>query len=731
MRYAAANKSLALTAKLKQGFVNKVKFQILDASGAQVHESPEKDLVDGKAAWEWTPNTEEFKALADTDDFVEVSVRVFWLNPDGSGSGGYIYLDQVTVFRDQITVKISDEQGQAVKSALVRLVVHRPGVLTPSQKTPEAPANDQGEVTFKDLEYWTSITVVVSGAWVLKTATAPWTTGKEKGLNREVVVVPKTYKAMFKEIARSGETEFAPIPEIGGKRIQFVNFDKEQAAPHPLPQGDAKQYYGHLIDLKVGPMETPKEFAGYPIFVKFEAATTNGRRNHPKPALSGQGKEADATGVLELRLDADGTAICTVELGYAGGDLFTLKICSHKDLSGTVDETLQIESWRKLFYELIAPNAMTPALDGDDFVADVRDRIKKVLDPVFVKYERSKAHVFGDDAVQVRSQLQAPAFFGRTDPRPLYLGSSYTREPKGKSLTSQAHTVLIYLFDYLFDAKFRPALQQPVMKTLEQEIPASGGLRGFLNDLEAALPAWVGAGVKHLVNNNQIRWEAVVTDPAIYQNRHPGLDPQGKPLAGTLHHSCVSAITHTKVKITLPTNAPPGTIVGEESAEKCPIKVTLTLNEVEPFAGGYSMGIQPTYYLARTDIFAHTLCHELGHAMGMTPIDQPPPPGLDAPKSVDDGGTYFCDLKYKRQHTSGYDETKGGGGVRTPGVGPHCAEGVSSKTDPEYSDTIPDSGCVMYWIVPKLGSAERESPFLFCAACTEFIKAQPLTSLSL
>src|SRR6185503_4295052 len=126
MRYVAAHKPIALKATLTQGLVQKVKFEIADKAGKKIAESEEIQLAEGQAEWSWTPNTDAAKILADEEDLIEVGSRIFWFNPDGSGEGEYVPLEDITVFRDEIKIKVKSDADAAVTDANVRIVVERP-----------------------------------------------------------------------------------------------------------------------------------------------------------------------------------------------------------------------------------------------------------------------------------------------------------------------------------------------------------------------------------------------------------------------------------------------------------------------------------------------------------------------------------------------------------------------------------------------------------------------------
>jgi hypothetical protein len=740
MRYVAAHKPALLKAKLTAGRIQKIKFEITDAAGTKLKESDEIPLVEGKAEWNWTPNSadDSEKTLPDEEDFIKVGVRIFWFNPDNSGSGGYEYLDDLTVFRDQIKIKVLAGAGEdeAVDKANVRIVVVRPGISS-NQKMQAEPASTTGEVTFKDLLQWTSIQVIIGGAWVLKNAASPWKADKDKGLNREVAVIAKKYKASMRGIAREGRDNFVAIDELGDTRIQFVNFNHDQTIPL-VGRDDPDDHYGHRVKIRVGPEgDNPQEFHNEFIYVSFTAETTNSKRNDPKPGLAG----ANAEGILELRLNNRGVADCEVELGYAGGDIFTLKVCSVKDFSGTVDQTLKFQNWRKLFYELGVPQAMVPALSAAelpesagagphrDLPAAVLEWLPRVLDPVFIKYQLSKSFVFANDqAMHGAHQFQPATFYERPDGRDLYIGSFDSRKAGSIRFTSEPHTINIYLFDVYYADKPIEVMADIAMTTAEQTIPPSAPTgRHFLTDPVAVM----GYG-KHAPTLPASTWVADLPTPAPAASHHPGYDEHGRPRSGTLPATSFQATNYKAMKITLP--GEPAGFVGAASTTKCPIKVRYFVHEVattggvsesRPAAGAGKgkLGVSQVVTLnRRKDVSTFMLGHELGHAINMTIMKlQDVPPGLDMPKHVDNGGVYYRSAKD--------GETPGSNGIREPGVGEHCATGLADKTTRVYAKNTPATGCIMYGYGPASDAAERTDPILFCSICIEYAKAQDLSRL--
>jgi hypothetical protein len=165
-------------------------------------------------------------------------------------------------------------------------------------------------------------------------------------------------------------------------------------------------------------------------------------RNNPKTALLAgknlSGKQvvtADKKfkGKVELAA-AGGIGEFELELGKAGGDRCEIKIGG---TSACSDAKLTIENWRKIYYELMAPDFM--ALDNgtlDDgttakgMSAAAKANLKKEGDKQYIEYVHYKTHLFTKDeavAAGVKGAVFKREFFGlTTGPAEVYLLTDYT-----------------------------------------------------------------------------------------------------------------------------------------------------------------------------------------------------------------------------------------------------------------------------------------------------------------
>jgi hypothetical protein len=112
-----------------------------------------------------------------------------------------------------------------------------------------------------------------------------------------------------------------------------------------------------------------------------------------------------------------------------------------------------------------------------------------------------------------------------------------------------------------------------------------------------------------------------------------------------------------------------------------------------------------------------TVCHELGHRMGMTIFSNRSkiPKGMPAAKHVDEaGGLYY--LNGSAPYING---------IRSVHVGPHCAHGIADPDKVDSALSGKTGSCIMYGSGDPAVDARKN----FCPTCTDFIKARKLTSI--
>jgi hypothetical protein len=215
---------------------------------------------------------------------------------------------------------------------------------------------------------------------------------------------------------------------------------------------------------------------------------------------------------------------------------------------------------------------------------------------------------------------------------------------------------------------------------------------------------------------------------------HPGLDENGQPRKGPMSDVTIEHVTSRKLKFKLPKRASdtealkPGDFVGEASAEKCPVNVTYSMVGAYTY-NGHAGGGSQVLVLRNVipEAIAATVCHELGHAMGMSVMPTasgdtiPMPPGVsaDLAKHVDNGGWY-----YRNKSAAPYSN-----GFRALHQGPHCSNGMPSgkKTHQKFESWSPTGAspaCIMW------GSGGGEdSRTQYCENCTKILKARDLRNV--
>jgi hypothetical protein len=206
---------------------------------------------------------------------------------------------------------------------------------------------------------------------------------------------------------------------------------------------------------------------------------------------------------------------------------------------------------------------------------------------------------------------------------------------------------------------------------------------------------------------------------------HPGLDDDGVARTGPMSDITIDHMSMYALKFILPTGGPnkPGDFVGDPSPTKCPINTEFAADGTGAINGNAGGGSQLMVLKTHSPgPCAATICHELGHSMGMTVMPQtgqwkyPTPPGLTTPLHVDNGGWY-----YRNQDAGPYTN-----GFRNLHKGGHCANGMpsSKKSHSTFDDWSPgasDDVCIM-WGSGGVDDNRKK----YCVDCTKVLKARRL-----
>lgn len=277
--------------------------------------------------------------------------------------------------------------------------------------------------------------------------------------------------------------------------------------------------------------------------------------------------------------------------------------------------------------------------------------------------------------------------------------------------------------------------------TTAPDAEANEKLETFLASLYTDIERLRGNGVKFAIVGisgspadasrfNQVKAKVVTyhTTQAPKLTSHPGRDAAGQPRKGPMDVAWLTLETFRKIRVKLPDKIDdkpgPGAFVGAASATQCPVNVAFKVWGSTSINGNAGKGLQ-LMVLKETEpgCCAATICHELGHSMGMTTFgdkNSPHPSDLPAPKHVDQpGGTYYFDSK-----TGPYTN-----GIRNLHRGPHCAKGVpeSKKSHAKFdgwSPTDPDNSCIMWG---SGGSDDVRQHF--CDVCSPLIRARRLEDI--
>jgi len=216
---------------------------------------------------------------------------------------------------------------------------------------------------------------------------------------------------------------------------------------------------------------------------------------------------------------------------------------------------------------------------------------------------------------------------------------------------------------------------------------------------------------------------------------HPGLDRDGNPREGDMKVAWLSVKDYVTINVKLPKSAAtvvsykrtlPGDFVGPaETDTQCKVKVKYSYangGEINGNSGGGSQ-IMVLRSAATADALSETVCHELGHSMGMAIVpglaNDLLPPGL-ATKHVDNGGTTYVNGDAPFPLNDGKRDLHKGG---------HCAQNIpdAKKAHVTFHDWSPDAGtvgCVMW------GSGDNVATRTdFCDECLRIIKGRRLDDI--
>jgi hypothetical protein len=600
--------------------------------------------------------------------------------------------DEVVVWGRSIEVTAKLADGNPAAGALVKFSMVDPppakGEGRGAARERVLRADDQGKINFR-LPYASDVNTAVQRPWALDDA---WVVGT--GQRREVTV-----KRGF-----NAEIEWPVADATLQLHRQWVN----------LPVDLAKPEQGQTVKVKVKPVTTADAEAGDTVYVK---VTYDGNNSGRK--VRGGEQPAGKVLTFERTLSMQKTCTFDVELSPAGGDKVTVEVGGTPAAS---DATVDIQSWRKLFYALASPDFMDADL-GDDTLPDgnaarglpdaVRNQLKAVLDPVFIEYALVSS---GSSGAYPARQIHAATYLGKTGRlRLVQTTKDYATDTPVAFGAGDVRTVKVKLCDAAYKEATCEVTAAPVVNAQPFFYPFYQTHKKdlFLKDLNTGSDAILVAGCT---------WEADVTgltyDP---DAPHPAFDDEGHARTGPVDVAWFRPNNTSWVEIRFPNGSTPKELVAPTTAF-APVTVKVTFKAKVPMGSVNGCALSTRQLLVmKADApmcMAATFCHELGHTMGMTitPKHNQPPYGLPAPPTVDSGGVYYRNPLLK-------GDKAGKKGVRPCHQGPHCADAldVALETFAGLEGT-----CVMFG---EGGSDDLKARTAYCATCTKNLKARNVADI--
>lgn len=492
-------------------------------------------------------------------------------------------------------------------------------------------------------------------------------------------------------------------PATGASHKQYVNLDR---AP-------VDKACGNVIQVQVGVRGGGK--AGDKLFLKVEWDDAKvSKRNSPvRRVVNGVTAPWCPKSGAEVTLRRDGEEpIVEVDLGLAGGDELKVSVGGTTECK---DASCTITTWRKLWYEIMAPDLMQV---GADLGAGHRARIDQLLLPCFVEYRVWKSHVFPESAAPAGTVFDASYFPGSARKQFVLTDHTFTQYPSSNGTWDGAkrpRSVGLRLCDknYFNDAGIDQLDRTVTTKTSTFNVRTR--LRRFM------LPRSAHDGSDAI---KQITWTARI-DPARHPN-HPAVQ-SGAPRTGTLGRSDVRFLDITRFEVEWPdgtaTVPGPGRLVGPETANTCPIFVYVEFEAADEALGLSGQGAQRgenlvCYKNTAPESTVDVTIHELCHSAGMAAISgNAPPPGIPQPKTtaqVDPDNQ--CSISSYGHLYVGHGHSGG-----------HCARGLNDADKAGGSYGGMRGTCINF------GETELQDPSpksdLICKTCSIILKGRELQSV--
>ena len=250
----------------------------------------------------------------------------------------------------------------------------------------------------------------------------------------------------------------------GGRVKQYVNYD---------PEDQGQQGTGHEMIVEVG-VAHPAADAGGKREIHFRATfgpeagakiAKSKRKDADHPTKVDKADKADKAtieekkanelyqGKIELENDVGRLKLC---LGRAGGDTCKLEIAGSDkfltDKTVEADQILEIENWRRVYYELMVPDSLyEDALDAEtlDMRSDFQQRLEALGRQVFVEFEHNDTRVFDMVGMADHGSLGPKRFFGLpgSPDKPAYIlsGRNWRQLPQGQAWSADHPAKSLYI----------------------------------------------------------------------------------------------------------------------------------------------------------------------------------------------------------------------------------------------------------------------------------------------
>jgi hypothetical protein len=491
-------------------------------------------------------------------------------------------------------------------------------------------------------------------------------------------------------------------PKSGAAHQQFVNLD-----PDP-----SERSHGNRIAVRVGIVDGK---AGDKLYLKidWDAAKVSKRNSPARQVMGGTSEAWCPKGGKEVTLKADGEEpVVEIDLGLAGGDEITVAVGGTTDCA---DERCTIITWRKLWYEIMAPDFMGI---GGDLGAGHRARVDALLLPCFVQYRVWKSHTF-TEADAPAGTVFPGAYFGAPRKQFVLTDHTFTLYPtkNGKwDGGKKPRSVGLRLCDRNFFNDSGISLLWDDFTNKTGTFDVYTGLPGRF-----VLPRSAHDGTDTI---KSITWMAQINAAA--HAGHPAVIA-GTPQSGNLATADVQFLDIKKFKVTLPNGtaaAPgPGRLVGPLGPATCPIRVTVQFEAADEGLGLSGQGAQKgenlvCYKASAPEGTADVMIHELCHSAGMAAIGgNIPPPGIPQPKKTSEADPdNQCALSTKGHLYSGCDHSGG-----------HCARGLTDAQKTTYHYGGKPGTCINFGegdLKDPSGKTDR-----ICKTCAIILKGRELQSI--